>query len=51
MAMAIKKLHAVDPELAEITSNSLFITSASYEGRCLTVPKAVADSPKKAIVF
>ena len=51
MAMAIKKLHASDSELAEITRNSLFITSASYEERCLTVPKAVADIPKKAIVF
>lgn len=51
MAMAIKKLHAGDKELAEITRNSLFITSASYEGRCLTVPQAVADSPKKVIVF
>lgn len=51
MAMGIESLDASDPTFAKIARGSLFITSASYEVRCLTGARVVAGNPRKTIVF
>lgn len=49
--MSIERFHVSNPAMAKIASDSLFITSASYEERCLTGVRAVAGNLKKAVVF
>ena len=51
MSMGIERFDASDPTIAKIARGSLFMTSASYEARCLTGVRAVAGNPRKTIVF
>ena len=49
--MEIKRYSPLDVSLAMPRSNFVLLASASYEERCLSLPRRVVGLPKKSIIF